>query len=164
MARIKVEDWLTEDSLNKLELYKKRGYTDKQIAGIIGISERTFTRWKSSYPSLLSRLKKGKENGIDQVEITMFDKALGYTDKANEYHAPETTAGIFILKNMRRECYQDKPLTELQTEKIKLEIEKIKLENEVKRRILEGDDELDKLDSLLKAVDDATIVDAKDVP
>ena len=126
MASVKVEDWLTEDGLRKLELYKRRGYTDKQIASKIGISDRTFRRWKNKYVSVLSALKKGQQKGIDQVEVTMFDKAVGYTDDMGDYHPPETTAGIFILKNQRRDQYQDKP-------KLPEEIESIRLDNKLKQ-------------------------------
>lgn len=163
MARIKVEDWLTDDGLRRLELFKRRGYTDKQIAKKIGISETTFTRWKRKEMSILNALKKGKQSGIDQVEVTMFDKAVGYTDAEGVYHPPETTAGIFILKNQRRDEYSDRPLTKLEKEKLKLEVEKLQLENEKARKGLSDEDEKDQLDRLLEGVDNATIVDAKEV-
>lgn len=153
VARIVVEDWLTDDGLRKLELYKRRGMSDKQIAQAIGISERTFTSWKKKNPAIVTVLKKAKEVGIDNVELTMFDKALGYTDKTGEYHPPETTAGIFILKNMRRHLYRDKPMSEKEELKLDLETERIRLDNEVRRRLLEGDGETDKLKELIRGLD-----------
>lgn len=56
----------------------------------------------------------------------MFNKALGYTDEEGNYHPPETTAGIFILKNMRSKLYQDRPKTQD-------EIDSIKYDNELKK-------------------------------
>ena len=163
MARINVEDWLTEDSLKKLELYKRRGYTDEQVAKQIGIAIRTFYDWKKKNPPIMQALKKGKQTGIDLVETTMFDKAIGYTDDEDNYHPPETTAGIFILKSMRPNLYSDKQLNDLDKQKLEQEIEKLKLDNELKKRILSGDEEADKLSQLIQAVDNATIIDAENI-
>lgn len=137
MARIRVEDWLTEDGLQKIELYKRRGLSDKAIAAQIGIGERTFSRWKKDNVAITAALKKGREGGIDKVETTLFEKAMGYTDKEGNYHPPDTTAAIFVLKNNRRQCYQDRPKTDE-------ELEAIRLENELKRRQLESKNSDDK--------------------
>lgn len=156
MARIKVEDWLTEDGLQKIELYKKRGLTDKQIAAEIGISERTFTKWKKENDSIVTALKKGRTSGVDRVEHSMFEQAIGYTDKDGVYHAPNTTAGIFILKNLRRVVYQDKPKTPEELESIRLDNEIKRLKLDELKQLVGGDNPiLTTLKEYLEAFDEA---------
>lgn len=131
------EDWLTEDGLLKIEEWTREGLIDKQIAENIGISERTFIRWKNANPSLVSALKKGKAPADAHVENALFKSATGYTvtvkkpiklrtkrmlkDKGTieeehieyvdeEVHVPANTiAQIFWLKNRKPERWKDKP-------------------------------------------------------
>lgn len=156
MPRIKVEDWLTEDGLHKLELYKRRGLTDKQIAKQIGIGERTFCRWKSENKAIVAALKKGQQAGIDQVERTLFEQAIGYTDLEGKYHPPNTTAIIFILKNLRNILYQDRPKTPEELESIRLDNEIKKLKLDELKQLVGGDNPiLETLREYLEAFDEA---------
>ena len=125
MAKGKYEYWLTPEGLLKLEGWARDGLVDKQIAANIGVSERTFTNWKSKYPSISSVLKKGKEVVDRQVENALLRRALGYeyeeVKEKFEYGeitertvtkkevVPDTTAQIFWLKNRKPDKWRDKP-------------------------------------------------------
>lgn len=135
MAKGKYEEWLTEESLLKLESWAREGLTDKQIAHNIGITEQTLNNWKKSYPSFFESLKKGKEVVDIQVENALLKRALGYKlmettkERVVDYDSatglpcgshmvvtkivekevqPDTTAQIFWLKNRRPDKWRDK--------------------------------------------------------
>ena len=125
----KYEDWLTPEGLARIEGWARDGLTDKQIAGNIGISEKSFTNWKNEFPSIITTLKKGKAPVDLAVENALYKSATGfsktlrkpvklrrqdgseYIDYAEEeiYIPPQVTAQIFWLKNRRRDRWKDKP-------------------------------------------------------
>ena len=136
MAKGKYQDWQTDEGLLQLEAWARDGMTDKQIAeDKIGVTERTFTSWKSRFPSISSALKKGKEVVDIQVENALLKRALGYTyvettrEQVIDYDPdtgekigshmevtkevtkevqPDTTAQIFWLKNRKPSIWRDK--------------------------------------------------------
>lgn len=129
MAKGKYEYWITPEGLLKIEGWARDGLVDKQIAANIGVSERTFTDWKSKYSAISSVLKKGKEVVDRQVENALLKRALGYeyeevkekfecgvlTERTvtKKEVIPDTTAQIFWLKNRKRESWTDKQSIEL---------------------------------------------------
>lgn len=125
MAKGKYEYWITPEGLLKIEGWARDGLVDKQIAANIGVSERTFTDWKSKYSAISSVLKKGKEVVDRQVENALLKRALGYrydeitiengieTKRVTKEVIPDTTAQIFWLKNRKREAWTDKQSIEL---------------------------------------------------
>lgn len=145
MAKGKYHDWLTDEGLIKLEGWARDGLSDKQIAEEkIGISERTFTRWKEQYPSLMSALKQGKEVVDRSVENALLKRALGYSYEEITYEygeeskrvtkevQPDATSMIFWLKNRKPKEWRDKqdiehsgdmnvnnPLSDLTTEELR---------------------------------------------
>ena len=127
MARPDVKQ-LIEDNLENIEQWTRDGLTMKQIAANLGISDRTLYRYKSDSDSQLSQtIKNGRQVAVEQLENTMFKSACGFErvvkkcakvkrciyengKKADEweemveyeetvYYPPDTTAGIFLLKN-----------------------------------------------------------------
>ena len=127
MARPDVKK-LIEDNLENIEQWTRDGLTMKQIADNLGISDRTLYRYKSDSDSQLSQsIKNGRAVAVETLENTMFKSACGYErtvkkyakvkrciyengKKADEweemveyeetqYFPPDTTAGIFLLKN-----------------------------------------------------------------
>lgn len=124
MAKGKYQEWLEPDKLILLEGWARDGLTDKQIAHNIGVSERTFTEWKTRFSSISSVLKKGKEVIDRQVENALLKRALGYEyEEVKEKYemgvlsertitkkivVPDTTAQIFWLKNRKPEEWRDK--------------------------------------------------------
>ena len=66
----------------------------------------------------------------------MYKKALGFTE-GKTYYPPDNVSLIFLLKNWDKEHYRDRPLNQLEAEKLKLENEKLKKENEIQKYKLE---------------------------
>jgi hypothetical protein len=136
MAKGKYADWLTPEGLLKIEGWARDGLIDKQIAENIGISERTFTEWKTRFSALSSVLKKEKDVADRHVENALYERAIGgihklnkafkvkriYYDEKNrkcekeeivtaqdEVYVPgDTTAQIFWLKNRKPDKWRDK--------------------------------------------------------
>lgn len=145
MAKGKYEYWITPEGLLKIEGWARDGLVDKQIASNIGVSERTFTDWKSKYSSISSVLKKGKEVVDRQVENALLKRALGYeyeevkekfegnvmTERTvtKKEVVPDVTAQIFWLKNRKPDVWRDKHETT-------------------------NDDALNKLDNILRSMRD----------
>ena len=125
MAKGKFQEWLTSEGLLRIEGWARDGLVDKQIAANIGVSERTFTDWKSKYSAISSALKKGKEVVDRQVENALLKRALGYeyeevkekfeggilTERTvtKKEVVADTTAQIFWLKNRKPDTWRDKP-------------------------------------------------------
>lgn len=127
MARPDVKK-LIEDNLDNIEQWTRDGLTMKQIADNLGVSDRTLYRYKSDSDSQLSQtIKNGRAVAVETLENTMFTSACGYERKVKKYakvkrciyengkkadeweemveyeetvyFPPDTTAGIFLLKN-----------------------------------------------------------------
>lgn len=99
------------------------GAVDREIAAVIGISERTLHRWKLEHEGFAKELKLGKEAADQRVEQSLYHRAIGYSyDNVKigfydgkpvvaeylEHVPPDTTAAIFWLKNRRPEDWRDK--------------------------------------------------------
>lgn len=127
--RGKYHDWVTEEGLLKIEGWARDGLTDKQIAEHkIGVNESTLHRWKKTQPQVMQALKRGKEVVDRQVENALLKNALGFeyeetktyitvnpdgtksqrVEKTKKVQRPDTTAGIFWLKNRKPAEWRDK--------------------------------------------------------
>lgn len=99
------------------------GATDSEIAEYFDVSDRTIYRWKALYPEFCQALKSGKALADERVERSLYHKAIGYTFQSEkvfqfqgaivraettEHVPPDTTAGIFWLKNRRPDVWRDK--------------------------------------------------------
>lgn len=132
MAKGKYQEWLEPEKLILIEGWARDGLTDKQIAEKIGVSERTFTDWKSRFPSISSALKKGKDVVDRQVENALLKRALGYeyeevsekfeggilTERkvTKKQVVPDTTAQIFWLKNRKPSVWRDRAQVDIDAE------------------------------------------------
>ena len=89
---------------------------------MLGVTERTLLNWKKDHPEFLEALKLGKENADDRVERSLYNRAVGYSFESvkvfqfqgaiieapiTEHVPPDTTAGIFWLKNRRPDLWRD---------------------------------------------------------
>lgn len=101
MAKSQREEWVKPDKLMLIQGWKRNGLTDEQIAGNIGISPRTFERWKSKESQIRQVLKGSKEIVNFQVENKLLKKAK----------EGNMTAIIFWLKNNWRDKYNDSTLS-----------------------------------------------------
>lgn len=101
------------------------GATDRDIAEMLGVSERTISYWRVSRAEFAEALALGKEKADSRVEQSLYRRAVGYTFDAvkifmpagaadpvhapyAEHVAPDTTACIFWLKNRRPAEWRDK--------------------------------------------------------
>lgn len=85
-----------------IDLYAK-GKTDKQVARIVGVCEKTVNNWKGKHPRFLQSLKESKQIADDLVEASLFNRATGA-----DGHRPDTTAQIFWLKNRQPKQWREK--------------------------------------------------------
>lgn len=130
MAKGKYEYWLTNEGLLKLAGWARDGLTDEQIAKNMGVGYSTLQTWKANYQDIQDTLKKNKEIVDYEVENALLKRALGYgytettrermfNEETGEYElvttkevhkeiAPDTTAGIFWLKNRKPDEWRDK--------------------------------------------------------
>lgn len=96
-----------------------QGKTDKQIAEIIGVSERTINWWKKQDLDFLHAYRQYKQELNDHVAASLYKRAVGYQYKEQqvtkdgiveiEKHAqPDTKAQIFYLKNKDSKNWKDR--------------------------------------------------------
>jgi len=114
------------DTLNMeaVELLAKKGFTDKEMAKVFGVTEQTFNNWKKKNKSFFESLKDWKSVADERVERSLYERAVGYshpdtkfatyegkiTDSQEyiKHYAPDPTAIIFWLKNRKREEWKDR--------------------------------------------------------
>ena len=103
------------------------GATDNDLADFFEVDTRTINRWKHSQPEFSQSLKTGKEAADERVARSLYHKAVGYTFDSEkvfqfqgeivradtrEHVPPDTTAGIFWLKNRRPAEWRDRIVNE----------------------------------------------------
>ena len=76
----------------------KRGWTDEQMAELLGVTEQTLNNWKSKHRKFFESLKNAKEYADDLVVKSLYEQALD----------GNTTAMIFWLKNRQPGKWRDK--------------------------------------------------------
>jgi len=129
--------WAThvENNLERIPKLKRQGLTDAQIAKVLGVGYTTFRDYMKLYPSLQSALKSGKECLIEDLEDTLYKKALGLCkvkkvktvevldartgtmkiirqETSNDTVAPDTGSLVFCLKNLASARWQDRRVTD----------------------------------------------------
>ena len=114
------------------------GATDIKLADFFNICEKTLYNWKAAHPEFLQALKVGKGVPDNNVERSLYHRAIGYShleSKLNvvngelvetmveKHYPPDSTAMIFWLKNRRPGEYRDKVEQEItQPSALKIEI------------------------------------------
>jgi hypothetical protein len=98
------------------------GATDADIADFFGVAISTIYKWKHEYPEFSEAQKSGKDAADERVERSLYNRAVGYTFESEkvfqfqgqivrtptrEHVPPDTTAGIFWLKNRRSGAWRD---------------------------------------------------------
>jgi hypothetical protein len=105
------------------------GATDKELADFFETTEQTINAWKDKYPDFLESLKKGKFEADAIVAQKLFHRAIGYehpeiitasfqgqitdTMEVVKHYPPDTTAGIFWLKNRQPTKWRDRQEIEM---------------------------------------------------
>lgn len=104
------------------------GATDAQLADFFEVAVSTINLWKVQHPAFSESIKVPKAEADDRVEQSLYRRALGYehdevdirvvsgelvTTPIRKHYPPDTTAGIFWLKNRRPAEWREKIETEL---------------------------------------------------
>ena len=125
MAKGKYAEWLTAENLIRIQGWARDGLDLEQIAANMGITRETLRQWRNTYPAISSALKSGRDVADRNVENALYKRALGYeykettiepndvgemvvTKVVQKQVAPDTTAGIFWLKNRKPKEWRDR--------------------------------------------------------
>lgn len=119
---------------------------EDQIARRLGISQRSFEKYKTEHEELRGALKQGKEALVEELKMTLKKKAKGFEytetkktirkvgdesvttlEEYKRYAQPDTGAIHLLLKNLDPEWRNDDQTT-IDLKKEKLQIEKDKAE------------------------------------
>ena len=73
--------WLTDEGLVRIKGYARDGLVDAEIAKKMCISRSTLAVWRKKFPAINDVLKETKEVVDRQVEMSLFDRAVGQTVK-----------------------------------------------------------------------------------
>lgn len=99
------------------------GATDVDLARIFEVTEPTINNWKISHPEFFLALKRGKDEADANVASRLYERAMGFEHDSEEIkvideqvvrvpirkqYPPDTTAGIFWLKNRQPAKWRDK--------------------------------------------------------
>lgn len=99
------------------------GAIDTEIADFFEVSEDTIHEWKHVHPKFSESIKKGKQIADANVASKLYHRATGYEHPDVDikmfegqiietplvkHYPPDTTAGIFWLKNRQPKKWRDK--------------------------------------------------------
>ena len=135
MARPSVEGIINEN-LERIPKLRRQGLTEEQVGKVIGVSAFSINKYKKINPGLAEALKKGKEMLIEDLEDSLYKKALGkciqkttkkYIEKGADGKdksrieetvvtlPPDTGALCFALKNLDPTRWKDNKETTFKT-------------------------------------------------
>ena len=102
----------------------KSGATLEEIARAVGTTRKNLYRWASRFDEFRHILKTAGVEADDRVELTLYQRAVGYEVKTEkifkdgdgsiirvettEHIPPDVTAQIFWLKNRRRDKWSER--------------------------------------------------------
>jgi hypothetical protein len=104
------------------------GYTDEELASFFNVTVTTLNVWKNKHPKFVAAIKAGKAIIDAEVAASLLHRAMGYSHEAVkimqaegssyehkyiEHYPPDTTAGIFWLKNRQPAYWRDKIQSEV---------------------------------------------------
>jgi len=99
------------------------GYTDDKIAQACKVTYQTINNWKNEYPDFFESLKQCKLIPDEEVERSLYERALGYSttetksflfkgkivsEDVTKHYPPDPTSMIFWLKNRQPDKWRDK--------------------------------------------------------
>ena len=142
---------IVQDNMDNIKKWLLEGATVKSVAKTLGISKTTLYKHLGS--GGLDFIKDARKPSVEKLENTMFQSATGYTKKVKKYqkvkrcvyengkkaeeweemfeyeeeiyYPPDTTAGIFLLKNWGK--YMNEPQA-LEIRKKELELKEKQVE------------------------------------
>lgn len=78
MGRAKYKEWITDEGLAQIMIWRKNGLELKEIAKNMGVRPATLSDWQRDYPEIAEALKRGEEISVQLVENALFRSAVGY--------------------------------------------------------------------------------------
>lgn len=107
------------------ESLAREGLTNTEIAEALGIDRATLHNWQNAHKEFFDSVKSGKETPDDNVEKSLYRRALGYeytetkitknedgvivkTETTVKQVAPDVGAQCMWLKNRRPQDWRDK--------------------------------------------------------
>lgn len=99
------------------------GAVDAELADFFEVAIDTISEWKNVHPEFSASIKKGKHQADANVADRLYQRAMGYEHPEvhisnyqgeitqtpiTKIYPPDTTAGIFWLKNRQRAKWRDK--------------------------------------------------------
>jgi len=99
------------------------GLTNEQLAKMFGISIKTIEKWIKEKPEFIGAIKKGRIIADQDVAISLYKRATGYSHKDVDikaikgkivitnlikYYPPDTAAAFIWLKNRRPDLWRDR--------------------------------------------------------
>lgn len=113
---------------DRIIAWRKQGQTEKQIAKKLDVAVSTWEKYKKDYPEFKEILTFSKELLVEQIEDSLFTRAMGKhykevetktetvkgqpprtsTRETVKYLPPDTTAIIFSLKNLDPSRWSDR--------------------------------------------------------
>ena len=139
-------------NIERIKELLAEGYSEKDVAGKIGISYTTWKKYKSKIADFTAVVLTAREKNIKELENSMYIQALGFTKKVQKamklktiiydesgkkkkeeekieyyeeeiYIPPSQSAGAFLLKNWAKDSYSNNP-AELEQKKQEFEHKK----------------------------------------
>ncbi|MCL2746478.1 MAG: hypothetical protein FWE48_05265, partial [Coriobacteriia bacterium] len=120
----KVEKWLKPEGLKQIEEWAKQGISKHGIALMMGVHRTTLWEWCKEHESLRIAVEIGREYLIQDLQLALYNAALGEVateatvietevfldgreavrkrNTTTRKEKPDTTALIFLLKNLSR--------------------------------------------------------------
>ena len=130
--------------LDRIPKWRRQGMTEEQICKKLDVAVSTFSVYKNKYMELMEALKKGKEELIEELQDSLYKRALGYEyeeikefiekdEKGNSkvkreiykrVMHPDVGAIAFALKNLDKDNWKDNP-HKVELDQLRFEHEKI---------------------------------------
>lgn len=104
------------------------GATDPELADFFEVNVDTIHEWKKVHPEFSDAIKSGKVQADANVADRLYQRAMGFEHPEvhisnyqgqitqtpiTKIYAPDTTAGIFWLKNRQRIYWPDRQLVDV---------------------------------------------------
>jgi hypothetical protein len=102
---------------------RERGATEREIAAVLGISDRTLRRWAAEHIEFSSALSVSNRAMVNRARQALFERAAGYsfeTEKIFQYQGsiiraktlehvpPDPTAALRILERLEPETWKER--------------------------------------------------------
>jgi len=113
--------------LKRIPSWRKQGMTEEQIADKLDIAYSTLNLYKNKYSELSEAIKKGKEELIEELEDSLYKRAMGFEyeevetwieevdgvqkkriKRVKKQALPDTGALAFALKNLSPNKWRDR--------------------------------------------------------